>query len=130
MKNGITRRRYAAFLGGAVGMWAIALRAQPAERKCVVGVLMGLANDEEAQVRVKIIEQGLAKRGWVVGQNLRIEYRYANSDQGLMQTFAAELVDLKCDCILGQSTPVVAALKRPTQRLPAVVVAVSAPIGS
>ena len=129
MKNGITRRRYAAFLGGAVGMWAIALRAQPAERKCVVGVLMGLANDEEAQVRVKIIEQGLAKRGWVVGQNLRIEYRYANSDQGLMQTFAAELVDLKCDCILGQSTPVVAALKKATQTIPVVFVAVSDPIG-
>ena len=111
-------------------MWAIALRAQPAERKCVVGVLMGLANDEEAQVRVKIIEQGLAKRGWIVGQNLRIEYRYANSDQELMQTFAAELVDLKCDCILGQSTPVVAALKKATQTIPVVFVAVSDPIGS
>jgi putative ABC transport system substrate-binding protein len=129
MKNNITRRRYAVLLGSAVGMWAVALRAQPAERKCVVGVLMGLANDEEAQVRAKIIEQGLAKRGWVVGQNLRIEYRYANSDQGLMQTFAAELVDLKCDCILGQSTPVVAALKKATQTIPVVFVAVSDPIG-
>ena len=111
-------------------MWAIALRAQPAERKRVVGVLMGLANDEEAQIRAKIIEQGLAKRGWIVGQNLRIEYRYANSDQGLMQKFAAELVDLKCDCILGQSTPVVAALKNATQTIPVVFVAVSDPIGS
>ena len=68
MKNSITRRQYAALLGGAVGMWAIALRAQPAERMRVIGVLMGLANDEEAQVRAKIIEQGLAKRGWIVGQ--------------------------------------------------------------
>jgi putative tryptophan/tyrosine transport system substrate-binding protein len=129
MKN-ITRRRCVTLLGGAVGIWTIALRAEPAERKCIVGVLMGLANDEEAQVRVKIIEQGLAKRGWIVGQNLRIEYRYANSDQDLMQTFAAELVDLKCDCILGQSTPVVAALKKATQTIPVVFVAVSDPIGS
>lgn len=130
MKSSITRRRFAALLGGAVGMWAIALRAQPAGQKRVVGVLMGLANDEEAQIRIKIIEQGLAKRGWIVGQNLRIEYRYANSDQGLMQKFAAELVDLKCDCILGQSTPVVAALKKATQTIPVVFVAVSDPIRS
>ena len=130
MKSSITRRRCAALLGGAAGLWAIAPRAEPTERKCVVGVLMGLANDEEAQVRARIIEQGLAKRGWVVNQNLRVEYRYANSDQGLMQTFAAELVDLKCDCILGQSTPVVAALKKATQTIPVVFVAVSDPIGS
>jgi len=130
MKNGITRRRYAALLGGAVGLSAIALRAQPADRNCIVGVLMGLADDEEAQVRAKIIEQGLAKRGWIVGQNLRIEYRYANSDQGLMQTFAAELVHLKCDCILGQSTPVVVALKKATHTIPVVFVAVADPVGS
>lgn len=130
MKSSITRRRYAALLGGAVGMWAIALRAQPAGRKCVVGVLMGLANDEEAQIRAKIIEQGLAKRGWVVGQNLRIEYRYANSDQGLMQKFATELVNLKCDCILSQSTPVTVALKNATQTIPVVFVAVADPVGS
>ena len=47
-----------------------------------------------------------------------------------MQTFAAELVDLRCDCILGQSTPVVAALKKATQTIPVVFVAVSDPIGS
>jgi putative ABC transport system substrate-binding protein len=130
MENGITRRQCAALLGGVVGMSAIALRAQAAEHKRLVGVLMGLANDEEAQARTKIIEQGLAKKGWIVSQNLRIEYRYANGDQGLMQTFAAELVGLKCDCILGQSTPVVAALKKATQTIPVVFVAVSDPIGS
>ena len=127
MKYSVTRRRYAALLGGAIGMCATALRAQPTEQKCIVGVLMGLANDEEARVRAKIIEQGLAKRGWVVGQNLRIEYRYANSDQGLMQRFAAELVDLNCDCIVGQSTPVVAALKNATQTIPIVFIAVARP---
>jgi putative ABC transport system substrate-binding protein len=130
MKNSITRRQYSALLFGALNMWVIALRAQPAERNCVVGVLMGLANDEEAEVRAKIIEQGLAKKGWIIGQNLRIEYRFAKGDEGLMQRFAFELVDLKCDCILGQSTPVVAALKKATQTIPVVFVAVSDPIGS
>jgi putative ABC transport system substrate-binding protein len=123
------RRAIVATLSAALATRSFPTNAQQATRLCTVGVLMGLANDAEAQVRAKIIEQGLAKRGWVVGQNLRIEYRYANSDQGLMQTFAAELVDLKCDCILGQSTPVVAALKKATQTIPVVFVAVSDPIG-
>ena len=69
MKSSIPRRRYVALLGGTIGMRVLALRAQPAERKRVIGVLMGLANDEEAQVRAKIIEQGLAKRGWSQSPN-------------------------------------------------------------
>ncbi|HWX84097.1 MAG TPA: ABC transporter substrate-binding protein [Xanthobacteraceae bacterium] len=124
------RRAFVATLSAALATRSFPASAQQASSLRIVGVLMGLANDAEAQVRAKIIEQGLAKRGWVVGQNLRIEYRYANSDQRLMQTFAAELVGLKCDCILGQSTPVVAALKKATQTIPVVFVAVSDPIGS
>ena len=111
MKNGITRRRYAALLGGAVGMWAIALRAQPAERKCVVGVLMGLANDAEAQVRAKLIEQGLAKEG---GSSVKIRDRIPVRDRRrrLMLSLSKELVALHSDVIIGHSTPVVAALHR------------------
>jgi putative tryptophan/tyrosine transport system substrate-binding protein len=125
----LERRAFVATLSAALAMRSIPTNAQQAAHLRTVGVLFGLANDAEAQTRAKIIEQGLAKRGWVVGQNLRIEYRYGNGDQGLMQTFAAELVGLKCDCILGQSTPVVAALKKATQTIPVVFVAVSDPIG-
>jgi putative ABC transport system substrate-binding protein len=123
------RRAFVATLSAALATRSLPTNAQQTTSLRTVGVLMGLANDTEAQVRAKIIEQGLAKRGWIVGQNLHIEYRYANSDQGLMQKFAAELVDLKCDCIIGQSTPVVAALKKATQTIPIVFVAVSDPIG-
>jgi putative ABC transport system substrate-binding protein len=47
-----------------------------------------------------------------------------------MQALAKELVELKPDCILGQSTPVAAALMRATRTIPIVFVAVSDPIGS
>jgi putative ABC transport system substrate-binding protein len=130
MKNGITRRRYAALLGGAVGMWAIALRAQPAERKCVVGVLMGLAHDAETQARAKLIEQGLAQRGWIIGKNLRIEYRFAAGDAERMLSLSKELVALHPDVIIGHSTPVVAALLQVTQAIPIVFVVVTDPVGS
>ena len=72
-----------------------------------VGVLIGLANDAEAKARVKAFEQGLEREGWSVGQNLRIEYRYAEGDSVRMQAFAKELVELKPDCILGHSTPAI-----------------------
>jgi putative tryptophan/tyrosine transport system substrate-binding protein len=126
----LERRAFVATLSAALAMRSIPTNAQQAAHLRTVGVLFGLANDAEAQTRAKIVEQGLAKRGWVVGQNLRIEYRYANSDQGLMQRFAAELVDLDCDCIVGQSTPVVAALKNATRTIPIVFIAVGDPIGS
>jgi putative ABC transport system substrate-binding protein len=130
MKNSITRRRYAALLGGAVGMWAITLRAQPAERKCVVGVLMGLAHDAETQARAKVIEQGLAQKGWIIGKNLRIEYRFAAGDAERMLSLSKELVALHPDVIIGHSTPVVAALLQVTQAIPIVFVVVTDPVGS
>src|SRR5262249_22832296 len=64
------------------------------------------------------------------GQNLRIEYRYAEGDPARMQAFATELVDLKPDCIVGHSTPVVTALMHATRTIPIVFVSVSDPIGS
>src|SRR5207253_11522476 len=68
--------------------------------------------------------------GWSLRQNLRIEYRYAQGDTTHMQTLAKELVELKPDCILGQSTPVTDVLMRTTRTIPIVFVAVSDPIGS
>ena len=91
---------------------------------------MGLANDAETQARAKAIEQGLANKGWVVGQNLRIEYQFAASDAERMFSFSKELVALHPDIIIGQSTPVVAALLQATRTIPIVFVAVGDPVGS
>jgi putative ABC transport system substrate-binding protein len=75
-------------------------------------------------------EQGLEGAGWSVGHNLRIEYRYAEGDSARMQAFAKKLVELKPDCIVGHSTPVVTALMHATRTIPIVFVSVSDPIGS
>ena len=93
-----------------------------------VGVL--LANDVETKARVNAFEQGLEKEGWSLGQNLRIEYRYAEGDSARMQAFAKELVELNPDCIVGHSTPVVTTLMHATRTIPIVFVLVSDPIGS
>ena len=95
-----------------------------------VGALMGFANDTEAKARTEAFEQGLETAGWSLGRNLRIEYRYAEGDSVRMQALAQELVELKPECILAQSTPVTDALVQATRTIPIVFVAVSDPIGS
>jgi putative ABC transport system substrate-binding protein len=125
----VKRREFIGLVGGAAA-WPLTARAQRAARVRTVGVLMGFANDAEAKARVQAFEQGLETEGWSVGQNLRIEYRYAEGDSARMEALAKELVELKPGCILGQSTPVTAALMRATRTIPIVFVAVSDPIGS
>ena len=123
------RREFIRLLGGALAAQAIPANAQEL-RVRTVGVLIGLANDAEAKARVKAFEQGLEREGWSVGQNLRIEYRYAEGDSVRMQALAKEMLELKPDCILGHSTPVVMALMQATRTIPIVFVSVTDPVGS
>jgi putative tryptophan/tyrosine transport system substrate-binding protein len=61
---------------------------------------------------------------------VRIEFRWGGYDADRIKTLAKELIDLRPDAILGQSTPVIAALARETQATPIVFVLVTDPIGS
>jgi putative tryptophan/tyrosine transport system substrate-binding protein len=124
------RRAFVAFLSAALTMRSIPTNAQQATHLRTVGVLMGLANDAETQARAKIIEQGLAKKGWIVGQNLHIEYRFAAGDIERMHSLSEELVAIHPDVIIGHSTPVVAALLKVTHSIPIVFVVVADPVGS
>jgi len=123
----MNRRAFLAFCGAAL---TICFTPAQAQRLRTIGVLMGLANDRETRARTRAIEQGLAKRGWIAGHNLRIEYRYAASDPIQMAKLSEELVALQPDVIVGHSTPVVSALLKATHSIPIVFVVVSDPVGS
>ena len=124
------RRAFLASLSAALAVHPKSTHAQQASRLRTIAVLMGLANDAETQARAKALEHGLANKGWIVGQNLRIEYRFAASDAERMYSFSKELVALHPDIIIGHSTPVVAALIQVTQTIPIVFVVVGDPVGS
>jgi putative tryptophan/tyrosine transport system substrate-binding protein len=126
----LERRAFLTLVGTALTIRSSPTSAQQPARVRTVGVLMGLADDEETRARAKAIEQGLAKKGWIVGQNLHIEYRFAAGDEELMHKFATELAKLHPDVIIGHSTPVVAALVEATRTIPIIFVVVSDPIGS
>jgi ABC-type uncharacterized transport system substrate-binding protein len=125
----VKRREFIRLLGGALAAQAIPANAQEL-RVLTVGVLIGLANDAEAKARTEAFQQGLERQGWSVGQNLRIEYRYAEGDSVRMQALAKEMLELKPDCILAHSTPVVTALMQATRTIPIVFVSVTDPVGS
>ena len=124
------RREFITLLGCALADHAIPANAQEPVRVRTLGALIGFASDAGAKARTQAFEQSLERQGWSIGHNLRIEYRYAEGDSARMQALAKELVELKPDCVLAQSTPVTVALMQATRTIPIVFVAVSDPIGS
>jgi putative ABC transport system substrate-binding protein len=66
--------------------------------------------------------------GWIEGQNIQIEYRYA-ADRDAIKKHVAEVIRLAPDIILANSTPVMAALKAATKTIPIVFVVVNHPVG-
>jgi putative ABC transport system substrate-binding protein len=124
------RREFIALLGNAAA-WPVAARAQQPDRMRLIGVLMAFAeSDPAAQSEVAGFRDALKKLGWMEGNNLRIELRWGAGDADRIKTFAKELVDLRPDAILGQTTPVIGALARETRTIPIVFAVVSDPIGS
>ena len=125
------RREIIRLLGGAAATWPLAARAQQPNRMRLIGVLMGFAeNGPAAQSWLPTFRAALTKLGWTEGSNLRIELRRSAGDLDRMKTFAKDLVDLRPDAIFGQTTPVISALARETQRIPIVFALVLDPIGS
>ena len=122
------RREVISLLGGAAA-WPLAARAQQAERVRQIGVLMAFVGPV-AQSDFKAFQGALTKLGWAEGSNLRTEVRWGAGDADKIRSFAKELVDLRPDVIVGQSTAVVAALVRETRTIPIVFINVGDPIGS
>ena len=124
------RRQFIFVLGGAIA-WPLAARAQQAERTRQVGVLVPLAEDDpDMKADLVGFREGLARLGWSEGRNISIDARFGGGNSERIKIFAKELVALKPDVILAQSTSVAATLQQETRAIPIVFVNVSDPIGS
>jgi len=125
------RRKFIALLGGVAVAWPVAARAQQANQVRRVGVLIGYSeNDLEIQGRLHAFRQELQNSGWTEGSNVRIDYRFAPAGPDQAQLFAKELIALRPDVLVSNSTPATAALLRETPTIPIVFVGVSDPMGS
>jgi putative ABC transport system substrate-binding protein len=91
-------------------------------------VLMGIADDLEGQARIAVFRQALQALGWSEGRNVQFIYRWSGGDVARARQFAKELLDLRSDVILANSTPVAAAVGETTRTTPTVFVQVSDPV--
>ncbi len=123
------RREFITLLGGAAVAWPFAARAQQPGAMRRVSLLLGVADGPDAKTRVRAFQLGLRDLGWIEGRNVAIDYRYGSSDLGLINQYANELVGLAPDVIVGNSTPVVAALQQATSSIPIVFAVVNDPVG-
>jgi putative ABC transport system substrate-binding protein len=123
------RREFITLLGSAAGAWPLASRAQQPGAMRRVSLLLGLADGPDAKTRVRAFQLGLRDLGWIEGRNVAIDYRYGSSDLGLINQYANEIVGLAPDVIVGNSTPVLAALQQATSSIPIVFAVVNDPVG-
>ena len=124
------RRREFITVIGAAAAWPLAGHAQQSERVRRIGVLMSQSPDDpNALAWISAFAQGLQERGWTIGGNVRIEYRWGGGDLDRFRKYAAELVALSPDVIVATAGSIVGALQQVSRTVPIVFVTVIDPVG-
>ena len=90
---------------------------------------LGVTSASDRPPLLDAFRQGLRELGWVEGQNIIIDYRYAEGRLDRLPDLAAELVRLKVDIIVSVGTQGVTAAKNATETIPIVMIGVRDPVG-
>jgi putative tryptophan/tyrosine transport system substrate-binding protein len=121
----LKRRKFLTVLGGAAA-WPLAARAQQPAMP-TVGFLHARA-PEVSVAQVEAFRRALGEEGYVDGQNLRIEFRWARGQYDQLPAMAAELARRPVDLLIGGSEPAALAAKAATSTIPIVFAVGSDPI--
>jgi len=113
------RRHFIALLGGALGnsvVWTLGARAQQHGKKYLIGFIA-----HQYETMYDAFFAGLRELGYIEGQNITIERRYAKGHPERFKVFAKEMVELNADVIVTITTPAVLAIKSVTTTIPIVI---------
>jgi len=132
MASHIARRKFLATLvGGAAAAWLLwtvlpqVARAAPPARSVTIGVIAPLSLPA-----IEGLRKGFRDLGYVEGQNLRLEYRWAEGPAERYVSVAEELLRLGVDAIVTWGTPATMGAQQATTSLPIVMAAVGDPLGA
>jgi putative tryptophan/tyrosine transport system substrate-binding protein len=126
MKHETTVKRKIFYFALCVSLLVLELSAEAQQPKKVPRIGYLLAGDPASEsTRFEAIQLALRERGYLEGQNIAIEYRYAEGKPGRNQELAAELVRLKVDIIVvAGGDPPIRAAKNATKTIPIIMVGV------
>jgi putative ABC transport system substrate-binding protein len=122
----IRRREFIAGLGSAAA-WPVLAGAQQRALPVIGFVHVGSANDQA--VYAAAFRKGLGESGYVEGQNVVLEYRYAENQADRLPALAADLVRRRVAVIVARSGPAALAAKAATTTIPIVFASGGDPVG-
>jgi putative ABC transport system substrate-binding protein len=112
----LKRRQVIALLGATAGL-PLAARAQQKGKVSIIGYVSPFAG---RNVVDEAFEDGMQQLGWMKGQNIRFEYRYASGRQDAFPPLVSEVVNLGLDALVTIGSPLSLAAKRASTEIPTV----------
>jgi putative ABC transport system substrate-binding protein len=128
MKAGTAQIALALFLGALLAPCSWGEVQQPGKVPRI-GVLQS-ASPSSTRTLIEAFREGLRELGWVEGENVAIEWRYAEGKLGRLPDLAAEMVRLKVDVIVALGSATINAVKSATKTIPIVMTIVGDPVAS
>ena len=121
----IGRRELLPALGGAAAAWPLPARARQAGKMWRIGLIA-----HEQLKHYDVLFDELRQLGYVEGHNIIVDRRYAQGSAERFDEFAAEMVRLKADLIIVNTTPAAIAVKKVTTTTPIVIPTAIDPVGA
>jgi putative ABC transport system substrate-binding protein len=125
----VDRRAFIGTLAAGLLAALLAAEAQPAGKVARVGFLSPASSTVGPHI-LEAFRQGLRDLGYVEGQNIVVEYRFAEGKAERLPDLAMELVNLKVDVIVASGTPGPLAAKNATKTIPIVMASAGDPVGT